>query len=470
MSLNQLNKVRDYVNKKNLLKEGETVIAAVSGGPDSLTLLHMLRCLSSELNLNIVVAHLNHCLRPEADREEAEVEKIASRWSLTFESRVVAIRDLKKEEGISEEEAGRLARYSFLSEIAKKYNASRIALGHHLDDQAETVLLNIIRGTGVDGLAGILPKTKRGGLLLIRPLLCLKRCEIENYCWQNNLYPLTDSSNLETNYTRNKMRLELIPQLEEQYNPRVREALSGLAELAASDRYFLNNLAKKKYFEMARFGKNETNINRHKLISLSPALSSRILRIAVKKYVTSKQLGRQHVKQVFDLAESGKTGGQVTLPGGACVYLSYNDLIIMQAAFQKQEKFEEIQLNLPGKTFLPGGASITARILNVKDLVWSPSKYRAYLDYDRLPPGHLMARSRWPGAVFHPHGSAGSKKLKSFLIDQKVPFSRRDNLPLVTIQDKVLWVTGIRIAHPYRISDQTKRVLLLEYKKLRLPK
>ncbi len=435
-----------------------------------MALLHMLKTISECFELQLVVAHLNHHLRPEADHEESAVKRIAEAWTLSWESRTVDIRNLKKNRGISEEEAGRLARYSLLFDTARKYGAAKIALGHHLDDQAETVLLNIIRGTGVDGLAGILPARRRGPFRLIRPLLCLRRSEIEAYCRENNLRPFTDSSNLETDYTRNRLRLELIPRLEKEYNPRIREALFGLASLAFEDRRFLQVLARKKYLKLAGFGRQETFINRKELSSLPLALSGRILRIAHKRYAPTKELDRFHVGRVIELIESEKTTGQVTLPGNALLYLA-QEQIIMTGGRQTQEK-EPAQktLKIPGKTVLPGGSLIEARLTDPGELCWPPAKYRAYLDYDLLPPGKLVVRARWPGARFHPQGSAGMKKLKDFMIDQKIPRHRRDYISLVTIGDEVIWAAGLRIAHPYRVTGQTRRVLQLDYIKQRMPR
>lgn len=458
----KLEKVRRFIIKNHLFREGGKVIVAVSGGPDSLCLLHMLQGLSSELKIQLVVAHLNHCLRPEARQEAVGVEKIASAYALPFETRAVDIRSYKKEHGLSEEEAGRRARYRFLFEMASKYDASTVTLGHHLDDQAETVLLNILRGSGVDGLAGILPKRVRGGINLVRPLLCLRRAEIEAYCRENNLQPFTDSSNLETDYTRNKLRLELIPHLENNYNPRIRETLFGLASLASSDRHFLNFLAKKKLAGIARISGEEMHIDRRRLLLLPPALRGRILRLALRKFISVKKIGRMHIEQLLDLACSGRTGKQLTLPGGIRAYCSYNCLVIMPFMRQVEKKPGQISLRVPGTTRIAGNMAIRARIVQIAGLDWPPPAYRACLDYEKLPVTSLDVRLRRPGDRFFPQGSPGSKKLKAFLIDQKIPSYRRDTLPLVTSGDEIIWVAGIRIAHPYRVSDQTKMVLVLE--------
>jgi len=463
----QLGKVSSFIKKHHLINKGDTVIVAVSGGPDSVCLLDILCRLKDEFELKLIVAHLNHGLRPEAQLEAVGVEKMSKARAIPFETKTVNIRTYKKELGLSEEEAGRKARYDFLFDTAGKHRASRIAIGHHLDDQAETVLLNIIRGTGVDGLAGMLPKRSGDDFQLVRPLLCLRRSEIEEYCRDNKLQTFTDSSNLETDYTRNRLRLELIPQLEAHYNPRIREALFSLASLAADDRRFLRNLGWKQYHKLAKLQKGKTVIDRQGLMALPAALRGRVLRIAMNNHVTAKYLGRKHIEQLLSAAGRGKTGKYLSIPGGVTAYCSYNKLVLYDESRKKRKRFMEVPLTVPGKTYLPHGLMISASIEDVHDLTWPTSSYRAYLDLDKIPPGPIKIRTRWPGARFYPHGSAGSKKLKEFLIDQKIPSDRRDVLPLVTVGNEIIWVAGIRIAHPYRVTDQTRAVLVLECKFLK---
>ncbi len=465
----QLKKVKEYISREGLLKKGDKVIVAVSGGPDSFALLHILHELSRELKLELIVAHLNHSLRKEAEVEEAEVGKIALSWSLVFESKTVDIKRLKKQKGISEEEAGRLARYEFLFDTANKYGASKIASGHHLDDQAETVLLNVLRGTGVDGLAGILPKSRRKGFTLIRPLLCLRRREIEQYCRENDLQPFTDSSNLETDYTRNKLRLELIPELEKRFNPRLRETLFGLAELAAADRHYLQRLTREKYLEIARPRRDSIAFRRNDLINLPPALKNRILHLTLKMYLSPGQIGRHHIHQLRGLIEKGSTGDELILPGGVWACLDYNNLTVYNPGYSGDLNITEITLEVPGQAGLPGGRKIKAGVVDIDHLSRRPGKYRACLDYDLIPTKFLKICSRWPGARFYPQGSKGSKKIKDFFIDQKVPRQNRENVPLIVAGDDIIWVAGIRIAHPYRVTDRTKRVLVLEYTVPKLP-
>ncbi len=465
----QRGKVKRFIAENNLLTAGDKVVLAVSGGPDSLCLLYLLHSLASDLKISLVVAHLNHGLRPEGQLEAEGVGKIAAELSLPFEVLKTDIPSYKIAYGLSEEVAGRQARYNFLFDVAARFGAAKIALGHHLDDQAETVLLNVLRGTGVDGLAGILPIRTQAGVQLIRPLLCLRRSEIEAYCHDHDLQPYTDSSNLETNYKRNKLRHQLIPYLEERYNPRVKEALFGLAALAAADRAYLYKMARRSYFELAKIGHKETIIGRVDFLLLPDALQGRVLRLALHRYLKDKQVGRKHIQDLISFVKCAKAGQSLPLPGGAVAIIAYDQLVLGRKAKRDQAGFEAIKLQVPGKVMMPGRVIITSRLIDKSDIAsWPPSRFQAYLDYDSLPPGPLQVCPRIAGIRFHPQGAAGSKKLKDFLIDQKIPAHQRDRVPLVMGGEKIIWVAGFRIADSCKVTEKTKRVLHLEYRVPRL--
>lgn len=446
-----------------MLSAGDAVVLAVSGGPDSLCLLHLMYRLSKQLNLKIIVAHLNHCLRPEAEEEVLGVKAAAEKFALPFVTRAVDIKKLKREKGISEEEAGRLARYSLLFDVAKDFNAAKIALGHHLDDQAETVLLNIIRGTGPDGLAGILPITSRGGYKLIRPLLCLRRTEIEDFCRDQKLLPYTDSTNLELDYTRNKLRLELIPQLEKEYNPRLREALFGLSKLAAADRQLLQGLARQYYKKLVRIDKNKLAIDRSSLLKLPSALHGRILRLALLHFIPAGRINRRHISRLIDFAYSKKVGKVLLLPHRIEARHLDNQLVLLPRGSIVVKKIgQDLELPVPGSLALPNGMVITARVIDKSDVNWPPQPHMACLDYEKIDKWPLTITNRQPGDRFFPQGATGSKKLKDFLIDQKIPLHKRDGLPLVRSGDIIIWVVGQRIAHPFRVTEMTQKVLELD--------
>lgn len=455
-------KFSQFIEENKLVQDGETVVLAVSGGPDSLCLFDLFRTIASEKNLNLVVAHLNHCLRPEGAIEAETVRKMAGQHGLPCEVAAVDVALLKKERGIGEEEAGRLARYRHFYEVACRYEAGVVATAHHRDDLAETVLLNIIRGTGVDGLAGILPRRSWRGLRLIRPLLSIRRSEIEEYCRVNHFSPFTDSSNLQPFYKRNKVRLELIPYLEEQYNPAIKESLAGLGELAARDRSLLQPLARQYFKRLARVEKGKIRLHIKKLAALPVALQGRILFYTLKRLVPGGRLSRLHVEQLLQLLKKKKMGLQLTLPERCQAVLGRKELIICRRS-GRAISFEPRVLPVPGRLELPGCGIIEASLAAVDGLKWPPQKDQAFLDYELLPTEPLIVRTRRPGDRFYPQGAPGEKKLKDFLIDQKTDASLRDRIPLVTVGDQIIWVTGMRIAHPFRITAQTRQVLLLEY-------
>ena len=438
-------------------------MVAVSGGADSLCLLHILRRLVPRLQLELVAAHLNHGFRPESAGEAEKVRQLAAAWSIPFESAAISVPEFMDGQKLSAEEAARIVRYRFLLETAKKHGSGKIALGHQSDDQAETVLFHLLRGTGPDGLAGMLPRRDLGSVQLVRPLLGVARREIEQYCRVHGLEPACDSSNFQTVYTRNRIRLELIPHLEERYNPRIKESLSRLASLAAADRKYLQEAAGRIFKSLAVNRGDSLILDRRVLAALPEALQGRVARQALEFCLSGKKIGWRQVQQILKLAGPGPAR-KVDLPGGVRLYRSYGKLYITAEPPVREPAIKSRVLQIPGDTILPDGSHIIrARLEDPADLAWPPPPERACLDFNSIP-GPLVLRSRRPGERFHPHGAAGKKKLKDFFIDQKVPLHRRAHYPLVAAGEEIVWGVGLRIAHPYRITGDTEQALVLEYR------
>lgn len=459
-------KVACYIERRHLLEGGDRLLVAVSGGPDSLCLLHILRRLAPRYKLVLVVAHLDHGIRPEARQEAESVRRLAAAWSLPFEGAAIDVPAYRAGKKLSASEASRVVRFRFLLEAAEKRCCGKIALGQHMDDQAETVLLNLLRGTGPDGLAGILPRRSFGSLELIRPLLGITRQEIECYCREQGLKPAVDASNLKTDYTRNRIRLELIPYLESRYNPNLKRSLAQLASLVAADRSFLGAEVLKKFKKTVHREKERLIIERDDFNALPGALRGRIAYRALQEFVPGNRIGGRQIEQLLELARKSGPSQGLILPGGFRAYRSYGRIILSAKKAVQEEGFPVLPLQIPGSTLLPGRRiRVEAYFRKPCELNWPPPPHQAFLDFGLLP-GPLVLRSRWPGARFHPQGAPGSKKLKDFLIDQKVPRHRRDSCPLVAAGDEVIWVMGKRIAHPYRVTDNTSKVLVLVMNKI----
>lgn len=464
--MNLQHKVFSFIRKNKLLSAGQRVVVAVSGGPDSLCLLHVLRGLRRRLGITLIVAHLNHRFREEAKNEAAAVRSLALKWRIPYIGASIDVPRYVMQKGVSAQVGARQLRYRFLLQAARKTGASSIAVGHHYDDQVETVLLNILRGTGPDGLAGMSPVRNLGGVSLIRPLLMVTRPEIESYCIQHGLQPFMDASNKSTRYTRNRIRLNLIPYLENHFNPRIKEALIRLSHLTALDRDYLRQVSLEKMKEIMTEQGGCYLMDLAGLHSLPEALKGRVVRLVLEHVVPIKKINALQVERFLKLAAGARPGSRMPLPGGGEVYRDYKMLVISANAGWHAGKLSPRVLQVPGITPIPEtGSVIKARICPPDELVWPPSAEQAYLDYDCTGERSLILRSRWPGARFHPLGMPAPVKLKKFFISQKVPRTGREIYPLVTAGEDVLWVVGLRPAHPYRVTEKTRNVLVLEYEK-----
>ena len=315
-----LDKVREAVRRHQLLKKGDSVVVAVSGGPDSVALLYVLRSLSKELNLRLVIAHLDHMLRPDSSDDKIFVEKLAAKLKIPVITDNIDIAKLAKKGSI--EEIARDVRFKFLCSVAKKVKAEKIALGHTQDDQAETVLMRIIRGTGLYGLAGILPRRKMGDLEIIRPLIEVSRHQISAYLKKRRIKTRLDPSNLEDVYFRNRVRNTLLPLLKERYNSNIKEVLANMAQNAAVDYEYLHKKANAalRRVQTSRAAGNKIKLNLRAFLRLDTALQRLILRLAVRKVRgDTRRLTFQHMREIEDLVFNRPLNSVVDLPKGVYV-------------------------------------------------------------------------------------------------------------------------------------------------------
>lgn len=478
--------LKKLILSEQLIENRDLIIVAVSGGADSLSLLHILNALQEEVDLSysLHVAHLNHGLRGKAAREDAEFVRCeAQKIGLPCTVARVDSSAYARHRGLSLEDAARRLRYRFLLQLAKKTGASRIAVGHNRDDQVETLLLNFLRGTGPAGLAGMKIKRKVGteGHYLIRPLLETSREELERYCRGRGLSPRWDETNAETHFLRNKIRLELLPFLEKEYNPNLRQNMQRLSRLTTWDHDLLEKTAERhlKSITLA-VGKRRLVLDSRKLLAKHQALQGRILRRAVYRLLGTipREVGYNQIRSVLNLARQGPPHGRLHLPFNLEASRSYDCLQISFREEQRPFVAAPFYLTVPGKKDVPEkGIFLQAERLPLNKVAWPPaSRKAAYFDYHAVwellrgkgkkkksgAPMELLVRSRQAGDRFHPLGAPGQRKLKKYFIDQKIPLQERDQIPLVLAGEEIIWIAGRQQAHVCRITEKTESVLVLK--------
>lgn len=472
MNINDIviGKIKSLAAENKMLCKGDGVLVALSGGADSVCLLHSLLKLEKELGITVFAAHLNHMIRgKEAERDERFVTDFCRKNKVKLFKKSVDVPKLAKELGLSCEEAGRKARYNFFDEIKQKEKISKIATAHNKNDRAETVLMRIIRGTGIDGLSGI-PKTREGGI--IRPLLNVSREEIEAYAKENGLEYCTDSTNLKNDYTRNRIRNELIPYLKENFNPAVVDALVRFSEVAAEDAEFLNAYAKRLYKRINNPlpQKDPCVLHTESLLMVENSVKARLIRLAAAEAMKDGEfkLEQKHIKDIISLCK--KTSGcGVDISAKLRVENQYGWLVFVNRTLNDEKKScgEEgfcIKVR-PLETFFIEeiNKEISFKIVDPKIYKKNPREVLA--DFDKLEGKQLMVRSRRTGDRMVCFADGGTKKIKSIFIDQKIPKGDRDKIPLLCADGEVVAVIGSRVSEKYKITKETRRALAVEYGK-----
>lgn len=452
-----LPQVRTTIDRFQMFRPGDVVVVGVSGGPDSVALLDLLYRLREELKLSLHVAHFNHRLRVEAAAEEEFVRQLASTYGLPVTVEAADVAAYAKERHLSVEVAARELRYSFFARVLSQVGGTKVALGHQANDQAETVLLNLLRGTGLAGLKGIPPV--RGPF--VRPLLEVPREAIEGYCTFRGLRPCRDASNVLLIYQRNKIRHELLPLLQRGFNPEIVGALCRLAEVVREEEEFLAGEARRIYDRLREVEAAGISLARDSLAALPRAMARRVVRLAYREVAGSAyNLDFHHTEEVLALTER-PTGKEVRLPRGVRAVRVYGKLLLRQGEIPAVPDFC-YALNIPGMVVIPelGLAIKAAEVVPEGDPAARPPS-EALLDLDRVRPP-LFVRRRRPGDIFHPLGYPAPVRLKNFFINQKVPRYLRDRIPVVVDTAGIIWLAGLRIADPVKVTPATRRCLYLQ--------
>ena len=454
--------VKNTIINHKLLDIDDNIVIGVSGGHDSMTLLYVLESLKDELKFNIYVAHINHGVRgSESDGDEDYVKSICKKLNIPFYSHKTNMDEYAKKHKLTSEEAGREIRYYFFRKILKELGGGKIAVAHNKNDQAETLIMRFIRGTGIDGLRGM--EYKNGDI--IRPLLDIDRSYIEKYCDDNGITPRIDKTNFQPIYGRNKVRLELIPYIQKTFNKGIIDTLYRTSTIMKNDSDFLQEYTENKYSKMLeKESESKIYLNIEKFYSLHQSIKTRVVRYAIERLNGSiKGLEEKHIKDILNLVSSKVTGKKINITNNIVVKISYNNLII-----EKSEKVEDIRYNYKLDVnstinILELGSSIKSKMTSVSSIkIDENNDFIKYFDYDKVK-NNLYIRNRIDGDRFRPIGMKGSKKLKDFFIDEKVPRDYRNTIPLVVDDEDILWIVGLRISENYKITSNTKNILVLEY-------
>ncbi|MEW6192509.1 MAG: tRNA lysidine(34) synthetase TilS [Bacillota bacterium] len=451
-----LPQVRETIRRFKMFQPGDVVVVGVSGGPDSVALLDLLWRLREDLQLQLHVAHLNHLLREEAAREAEFVRQLAAFYCLPVTVEVADVPAYAEEQRLSIEVAAREVRYRFFASVLAATGASRVALGHQADDQAETVLLNVLRGAGLAGLKGIPPVREP----YVRPLIEVRRAAVEAYCAFRELRTCLDASNLQTVYLRNRIRHELLPLLERDYNPGAAAALCRLAAIAREEDEYVGAEAAKIYAEIRTAAGNGVALLTRPLAVLPRALARRVVRLGHKEAAgVPYELDYLHTEEVLGLLSRG-AGKELALPHGVRVLRTYETLVFTCGQEPEVPDFS-YPLNLPGATLVPElSLLVEARLEEPGPDPAALPPSEALLDFDRLNLP-LLVRRRRPGDLFHPFGYPAPVKLKNFLVDQKIPRARRNRLPVVADGAGIVWVGGVRVSARAAVTAATRRCLHL---------
>ena len=460
-----LDKVREYILKNELIDKGDNILVALSGGPDSVCLLHILARLRSEFDLRLGAIHINHLLRGEEAIEDENYTKELCRF-LDVENYVerIDIATIAEKEGQSIELAGREERYKAFNKIKEKFSYNKIAVAHNSNDQAETILMRLMRGSGLEGLTGIKAKREDG---IIRPILCLNRNEIEGYCNEYKLEPRIDKSNYEKIYNRNKVRLDILPYMKENFNEDIIDTLNRMALLLQKDNEYLEEVATMAYRKYCKEEKDKIIVSKELFENEKEAITTRILKRSFKNISNShKNFEMKHIVDIIELSKLG-TNKEVHLTNGIVVQNIYGDIIFKQ----RKNKEDNIKLNevyIKKEDFFNkiefSKYEIELQIISKKNNIeFSNNDLIKFFDYDKIEEG-IIIRNRKDGDKMVPIGMKGTKKLKDIFINSKIPKEIRDIIPIVCFDEKIAWVVGVKVSEQFKVTSNTKQILKITFR------
>lgn len=452
------------------------MLIGVSGGPDSMALLHLLNRLAPELSIRLGVAHLNHCLRgASADEDASVVHRAAATLKLPCHTARARVIKVKQKLGLSLEEAGRRVRYAFFNKTMLDAGYNKLALGHHSDDNAEQMLMALLRGTGSRGLSGIAPVRDSR---ILRPLINARRSQIEHFIGKAGIDCVSDASNDDLRFVRNRIRKRLLPLLAAEYNPRIAEHLNRLADVTRTEAAWTDGLVAAEY-KRALIERQEgvITLSNNALKVAHPALARRLVRHALQDLTgTLRRITFAHVQSVMNLLRTGSNDKECHLPGGIRIRRSGDRLMLQVIPGNCRPTAEPTIVNKKVNrteisTPLPSTVEIEAMGIGLRFFSCRPSQLprwesvdhrRVYFDRARLSLP-LTVRPAFPGDRFTPLGASGSQKLKKFFIDHRIPRQARAMVPVLADQQRIIWLVGQRMDDHVKVTARTSEILSIEF-------
>jgi len=452
-----LHSFQESIHKNHLIERGEKLIVAVSGGIDSMVLLDLLSVLKKRLKLDLAVAHFNHQLRgKESDDDEAFVRLAANDRSLVCYVESADTKQIAETEKLSIQEAARNLRYHFLTKLRRSHGCQKIATAHNADDNAETIILNLIRGTGVHGLTGI--PIRREDQLIIRPLLFATRECIQKYASEHHILYREDSSNLKNDYTRNFLRHKLLPLIRENINPNLTATLGRSSELFLKLEAYLNSQVEPKLKKIIeRQTVQELSLNLKTFLEQPVFIQEQILHRFAKIF-TSSEIDYGTVRSMMDISH-GDTGSSCSISQDVKIYRDRNHLIFRRTPLVGSFSYTvEINKKYKFDNFLFESSEVSIAKLSKNPNI-------EYIDRDAVD-NKFSIRSWYEGDWFIPLGMRDRKKVSDFFIDQKIPLFEKQTVPILFSDENIVWICGKRLDNRYKIKPKTKYIIKLKFTSL----
>jgi len=452
-----LKKVKSIIEEYNMIIPGETVTVGVSGGADSVCLLLNLIEYSKKVPILINVVHINHLIREEAGEDASFVRDLCEKYDLPFYLFEEKVEEIAKDKGISTEEAGRNIRYMRFSEISK---GGKIAVAHNSNDVAETVLFNIFRGTGIEGLASLEPVNGN----IIRPLLNVTREEIEEYLDKKKQSFVIDKTNKTELYARNKIRNTILPYAEEKIVEGATEHISALSNKMRLIRHYIEKQTQACFEKAVTLRDDEMIINIEEFCQLEELMQQEVILLSLEKLTSGrKDIGEKHIAAILSIV-AGEGEKRVDLPYGLEAVKHYDSLIIRKRK-NKDDKEEKLGVKINGEGVFSLGkyGQIKSRIFSYdRNMSIERNTYTKWFDYDKII-NCLEVRNRVSKDYLTVNSQMSKKALKDYFIDEKIPREKRDSIPVVADGSQIVWVIGYRISEAYKVTDNTKTIIELVY-------